>query len=277
MRYALNLPPFGEFSDVSALAALAHEAEEAGWDGFFLWDHLQAEAGVPVADPWIALSAIALQTERMRIGALVTPLPRRRPGKLARETTTLDHLSGGRLIVGVGIGGDQWFHEYSTFGESADDKIHAAQLDEGLDVLTGLWSGQPFRYEGQHYTVNDAQFLPSPLQSPRIPIWVSGIWPNKAPMRRAARWDGVCPIANGHEIQPEEVRDMLAYIQQYRSTAAPFDVVVAGHVGNLTPIQATSLLTRYAEAGVTWWQEGFLGNDTLADVRRRVRQGPPTC
>lgn len=276
MRYALNLPAFGEFADAHALAALAREAEEAGWDGFFLWDHLQAEVGVPVADPWIALSAIALQTQRIRIGPLVTPLPRRRPWKLARETATLDRLCGGRLIMGVGIGGDSWFHEYSTFDEPTDDKTHATQLDEGLDVLTGLWSGQPFHYEGQHYTVRDAHFLPSPLQSPRIPIWVSGIWPHKAPLRRAARWDGICPIVDGRTIQPEEVRDMLTYIRQHRPVDAPFDVVVAGYVGHLAPTEAENLLKRYAEAGVTWWQEGFLGNDTLADVRARIRQGPPT-
>lgn len=275
MHYALNLPPFGAFADVQALASLAREAEDAGWDGFFLWDHLQAERGMPVADPWIALTAIALKTERIRFGALVTPLPRRRPWKLAREAATLDRLSGGRLVVGVGIGGDLWFHEYSTFGESTDDRVHAAMLDEGLDVIAGLWSGQPFSYEGQHYTVRDALFLPPPLQLPRIPIWVAGIWPNKAPMRRAARWDGVCPIADERMVQPEEIRAMLAYIRQYRPADDPFDVVVGGSMGDREPAEAASLLKRYAEAGVTWWQEGFLGNDTLNDVRERIHQGPP--
>src|SRR5579863_6868421 len=207
MRYAINLPAFGAFADVRALAGLASEAEEAGWDGFFIWDHIQSEAGVPVADPWVALAAIALKTERIRIGALVTPLPRRRPWKLARETATLDRLSGGRLVVGAGIGGDQWFREFSTFGEPVEDRIHAAQLDEGFDVLAGLWSGERFSYEGQYYTARDALFLPTPVQSPRIPIWVAGIWPNKAPMRRAARWDGFFPIANEHTVQPEEVRE----------------------------------------------------------------------
>jgi alkanesulfonate monooxygenase SsuD/methylene tetrahydromethanopterin reductase-like flavin-dependent oxidoreductase (luciferase family) len=276
MRYALNLPAFGAFADARTLATLAHEAEEAGWDGFFIWDHIQSEPGMPVADPWVTLTAIAMQTKRIHIGALVTPLPRRRPWKFAREAATLDHLSQGRLIVGVGIGGDQWFHEYSTFGEPSDDKTHAAMLDEGLDVLTGLWSGKPFNYEGQHYTVHNAQFLPPPLQSPRIPIWVAGIWPNKAPMRRAARWDGVCPIVEGHTVQPEEVRAMLTYIRQHRSTNDPFDVVVCGYVGNQNPIDAATLLKSYAEAGVTWWQEGFLGNDTLDDLRKRIHQGPPS-
>ena len=193
MRFAINLPAFHELSDVRALADLAHEAEDAGWDGFFLWDHMQTRPNGPVADPWIALTAIAMKTERIRIGALVTPLPRRRPWKFARETATLDQLSGGRLIVGVGIGGDFW-GEYSSFDELPDDKTHAAMLDEALEVVIGLWSGQRFRYEGTHYTIRDVQFLPTPAQSPRIPIWVAGVLPHKAPLRRASRWDGYYPI-----------------------------------------------------------------------------------
>jgi alkanesulfonate monooxygenase SsuD/methylene tetrahydromethanopterin reductase-like flavin-dependent oxidoreductase (luciferase family) len=185
MQYALDLPPFGELADARALAALAHEAEDAGWDGFFIWDHIQTEPSMPVADPWVALSALAMTTERIRLGALVTPLPRRRPWKLARETVTLDRLSNGRLILGVGIGSDHWHHELSTFGEPVDDQTRAAMLDEGLEVLTGLWSGEPFSHQGQHYTVQSARFLPMPVQSPRIPIWVAGIWPRKAPLRRA--------------------------------------------------------------------------------------------
>jgi alkanesulfonate monooxygenase SsuD/methylene tetrahydromethanopterin reductase-like flavin-dependent oxidoreductase (luciferase family) len=276
MRYALNLPPFGEFADARALADLAREAEEAGWDGFFLWDHILAEPGTPVADPWVALTAIAMSTQRMRIGPLVTPLPRRRPWKLARETATLDRLSNGRLIMGVGIGGDQWFREYSTFGEPVDDKTRAAMLDEGLDVLTGLWSGEPFSYTGHYYTVHEARFLPIPMQAPRIPIWVSGIWPNKAPLRRAALWDGICPIVEGLSVRPNEVSELLAYVRQHRTTSAPFDVVVAGYLGDKDPAVAAARLRSYADAGVTWWQEGFLSRHTLDDVRQRIRQGPPS-
>ena len=178
--------------------------------------------------------------------------------------------------MGVGIGGDQWYHEFSTFSESADDKLHAAQLDEGLAVLDGLWSGEPFSYEGQHYHIQDALFLPPPVQSPRIPIWVAGIWPNKAPLRRAALWDGVFPIAKKGAIQPEDIRAMLNYIHQYRSIDAPFDVIVAGYTGDQDAVEATNMLKQYAEAGVTWWQEGFLGNDTLDNVRKRIQQGPPS-
>ncbi len=276
MRYALNLPPFGALADARTLADLAREAEDAGWDGFFLWDHIQTQPSMPVADPWVALTAMAMRTERIRLGALVTPLPRRRPWKLARETATLDQLSHGRLIVGVGSGSDRFFREYSTFGEPVDEKTHAAMLDEGLDVLTGLWSGEPFSHEGQHYTVHDAQFLPTPVQTPRIPIWVAGIWPHKAPLRRAARWDGVNPIVDGRFVQPDEVREILAYVRQYRTTDAPFDVAVTGYMGNKQPEEVALLLRSYAEADVTWWQEGFWWTDTPDVVRERIRQGPPS-
>jgi len=137
-------------------------------------------------------------------------------------------------------------------------------------------SGKPFSYEGQHYTIHDALFLPPPIQSPRIPLWVAGIWSNKAPMRRAAHWDGVCPIVEGHMVQPEEVGEMLTYIRQHRPAGDPFDVVVGGYVGNHDLEEAAIVLKCYAETGVTWWQEGFLGNDTLDDVRTRIHQGPPT-
>lgn len=292
MRFAINLPQFNAFADPRTLAELAHAAEDAGWDGFFLWDHMLSEPGIPILDPWVTLAAIAMRTERIRIGPLVTPLPRRRPWKVAREAATLDQLSNGRLILGVGLGWDEW-REYSAFGEPPADKTHAAMLDEGLDIVTGLWRGEPFSYSGQHYTVRDAQFLPTPAQSPHIPIWVACLWPNKAPMRRAARWDGVCPIFGepGHQPTPDKVREMLAYIQQHRradspsrseenrvadpAIDAPFDMVLAGYVGEDPAEQAAELLRGFAEAGVTWWQESFWWSDTPDFARERIRQGPP--
>lgn len=275
MRFAINLPAFNAFADARVLAELAHEAEEAGWDGFFLWDHLQTLPNGPVADPWVVLSAIAMRTERIRIGTLVTPLPRRRPWKFARETVTLDRLSNGRLIVGVGIGGD-WWNEYSAFGEPADDKTHGAMLDEALEVLVGLWSGEPFSYQGNYYTVRDVQFLPTPVQSPRIPIWVPSASQKKTPLRRAARWDGFCPIQENGTVPPEGVREMLATIEEYRASSEPLDVALPGFVGNTPAEEATELLRRYVEAGVTWWQEGFMPHDTVEAVRARIHQGPAT-
>lgn len=217
-----------------------------------------------------------MKAERIRIGALVTPLPRRRPWKFARETATLDQLTGGRLIVGVGIGGDFW-GEYSAFDEVADDKAHAAMLDEAIDVVRGLWSGKPFHYEGTHYTIHETQFLPTPAQSPRIPLWVAGVLPHKAPLRRTSRWDGVYPIhSDGRHIQPEEISEMLAYIRQHRSSEEPFDVVAAGYVGDMPTDAAEALLRSYAEVSVTWWQEGLLPGDTLDMVRAQIHRGPPS-
>jgi alkanesulfonate monooxygenase SsuD/methylene tetrahydromethanopterin reductase-like flavin-dependent oxidoreductase (luciferase family) len=228
-----------------------------------------------MADPWIALTAVALATERIRLGTLVTPLPRRRPTKLARETVTLDHVSNGRLILGVGLGGE-WFHEYSKFGEPVDDRSHAVAADESLEALTGLWSGEPFSFSGQRYTLHDVQFLPTPLQTPRIPIWVAGVWPGTSPFRRAARWDGVCPIAHDRTPMPQEIRDMLAYLRPYRASQTPFEVAVTGFTGDKSAAAAEKLLTDYADAGVTWWQEGFRWDNTLDDLRARIAKGPPS-
>jgi alkanesulfonate monooxygenase SsuD/methylene tetrahydromethanopterin reductase-like flavin-dependent oxidoreductase (luciferase family) len=275
MRYALDVPNFGDFGNPRVLADLAREAEEAGWDGFFMWDHLQTARPVPFADPWVALAAMASRTERIRLGTMVTPLPRRRPWKLARETVSVDQLSGGRLVLGVGIGINDW-REYSAFGEPTADAQHGAMLDEGLAVLTGLWSGETFSFQGQHYQVQEAQFLPTPAQQPRIPIWVAGLWPNKPPFRRAARWDGVFPIGRDGQMTPDDVRAMLAYIRQHRTSAEAFEVVQVGWAYAQGKEVGDALLADYAEAGVTWWLEGFNPQDTAADVRARIQQGPPT-
>lgn len=272
MRFAINVPNFGSFSDARAVADLAHTAEQCGWDGFFIWDHVLwlAPENQPVAEPWVMLAAIALATTRITFGPLVTPLPRRRPWQVARAAATLDRLSGGRLVLGVGIGSD-WFGEYSRFGEAADDKTHGAMLDEALDLLTGLWRGEPFSYRGAHYTVDNVQFLPRPLQQPRIPIWVAGVWPGTKPFQRAARWDGVNPIARDWNamLQPDDVRVMLAYIRQHRATNAPFEMVLGGPP--LDPAQYAA----YADAGVTWYQDGFLWEDSVEMVREHIRRGPP--
>src|SRR4051794_24242124 len=166
MKYAVNVPNYGPYGNARTLATLAREAEKAGWDGFFIWDHIAWMTDV--VDPWVALAAIALSTERLSIGALVTPIPRRRPQKLARETTSIDHLSNGRLVVGVGIGLGVW--EWDYLGEEQNLKRRGAMLDEGLEVLKGLWSGQEFNFVGEHYNIKEAVFLPRPLQQPRIPI-----------------------------------------------------------------------------------------------------------
>ncbi len=271
MRFALNLPPFGPFADVRKLVDLAVRAEEAGWDGFFLWDHMAAEPAQPIADPWVALGAIAVRTSRIRIGTMVTPLPRRRPWKLARETATLDRLSAGRLILGVGLGFVEM--EFGAFGDETDPRVRGDMLDEGLEVLTGLWSGDPFSYDGQHYQVTKATFLPAPLQQPRIPIWVAGMWPNKRPLRRAARWDGVFPIdpnPSQRRLSPDDFRDVLAYVGRHRASTAPFEVSHGAITSGNDRAADADLVKSYAHAGVTWWHEGiYPGRED------RIQLGPP--
>jgi alkanesulfonate monooxygenase SsuD/methylene tetrahydromethanopterin reductase-like flavin-dependent oxidoreductase (luciferase family) len=280
MRFAINIANFGGYGDPLLAAELAHEAEESGWDGFFIWDHLAyvtRETGewLPVADPWIELAAIALRTKHIKLGPNITPLPRRRPWKLAREAVTLDHLSGGRLILCVGIGTDR-SGEFSRFGEAADPKMLAEMLDEGLEVLVKLWSGEVFSYEGKHYNLSEVCFLPPPVQHPRIPVWIAVYWPYKRPVRRAALWDGVTPLKRGGEMTAAEYRELYTYIQQHRSRPTPFDVLAAGRTTGTDHEQDAARMAELAEAGVTWWQEYFGWQEPLHQVRQRIHQGPPT-
>src|SRR5438128_11490299 len=208
MQYGFILP----HGDIHTLAELAHEAEESGWDGVFYWDGIYIQEAGPMYDPWIVLATMALRTERVRLGLILTPPSRRRPWKLARETATLDQLSHGRLVLPVGLGAldDAGF---TRVGEVIDRKERAQMLDESLEILAGLWSGQTFSFKGEHYSVQNLTFLPPPVQSPRIPIWVVGAWPRMKSMRRVLRWDGLLPnMLNDDglpaEITPADLRDM---------------------------------------------------------------------
>jgi alkanesulfonate monooxygenase SsuD/methylene tetrahydromethanopterin reductase-like flavin-dependent oxidoreductase (luciferase family) len=263
--------PFYEIHDV---VALAREAESAGWDGLFVGD------GIWTLDPWVTLAAVATQTQRLRIGTLLTPVSRRRPWKLATETATLDRLSNGRLIMAVGLGAlDTGFKQ---FGEQTDRKTRAELLDEGLDIVTGLWKGQPFTYEGKHYRVRAFRLPhPAPVQSPRIPIWVVGAWPRKKSIQRALRWDGLLPAkaaADGNwwaPITPDDIREMKTFIQANRTQTTPFDIVIEGKtpIGELE--QGVTTVQPLAEAGATWWIESLWEAPDLDYVRTRIRQGPP--
>lgn len=283
MRFGISVPNFGDFYQPAVLAELAKRAEDSGFDGFFIWDHMLFWRNFrqPLVDPWVALSAIAVATRTIRIGPMVTPVARRRPWKLARETVSLDHLSNGRLILGVGLGAPA-DADFETFGEDGGEKVRSEKLDEGLDILTGLWSGEPFSYEGTHYRVQEDTFLPAPVQKPRIPVWVAGLWPNKPPFRRAARWDGVFPIPrdldleHGKNLSPEDVSECLDYIRQHRSSQDPFDVVLGGAAAPTESREQIEAIGRYAEAGVTWWIEGtgaYPGD--LERMRTRIAAGPP--
>lgn len=267
MRHAVYLPPIGAFGDVHALLDLAMAAEEAGWDGFFLWDHIQYERPVPLCDAWIALSAIATSTTRIRIGPLVTPLPRRRPWKVPREAVTLDHLSGGRLMLGVGLGIDYWRESSSFSGEAGDDSERARLLDDGIEIITRLWAGEPTTYEGERLSVNGAQFLPRPLQQPRIPIWSAALWPpaRPGPIRRAARCDGVMPFT-GAAMTPSQAAEARDAVAGERASDRPFDLCVWGEANRAS---------EYGAAGVTWLVESIGPEEALVDARRVIMDGPP--
>ena len=266
MRSGVFLPLFDELADAAAVARLAAEAEEAGWDGFFVWDHVRWREPVErVADPWIALTAMATATERIRLGPLVTPLARRRPVKVARETATLDQLSGGRLTLGVGLGSDRWGSEYSITGEELDDRRRAEMLDEALEILTSAWSGEPVHHRGEHYLVDGMRFLPRPVQEPGIPVWVAGYYGKRRPLRRAARYQGFFPIEIDHPDQLAEVAAELASLRP--DPADPFDLV--------TEIPPGGDPTGYAEAGATWCLTGFSWDAASVDaVRGVIRDGP---
>jgi alkanesulfonate monooxygenase SsuD/methylene tetrahydromethanopterin reductase-like flavin-dependent oxidoreductase (luciferase family) len=278
VKFGIDLPNHGEYADPALLLGLAGEAEAAGWDGFFLWDHLVVGGRTPVIDPWVVLSAIAVRTSHIRFGPMVTPLARRRMSKLARETVTLDQLSGGRLILGVGLGHfDE--EEFTAFGDAGDRKLRGQVLDESLELLDALWSGAAVDYAGAFVRAKTSSFLPLAVQQPRIPVWVAGLWPNKRPMRRAAAWDGAFPIdAAGdltRQLSPAAMADAIAYVSEHRSSDAAFEYVHAG-LGSGQVERDRDLAQAYADVGVTWWLEHvYPGRMAPAELRERIRSGPP--
>lgn len=283
MKFGVQLPNLKPFSDINTLLDLARLTERAGWDGFFLWDHV----AIPerMADSMIALTAVAAVTERIHIGPMVTAPSRRRPWKLAREATTLDHVSNGRLILGVGLGTPDY--DYVRCHENGDNRIRAERLDEALAVMDGLWRGETFSYDGQYFQVDDLAFQPRPIQQPRVPVWVAGWWPTKAPMRRAARWDGAFPLRHGSPLLPADWRDIAAFIAENRTGTGHYDMVHAGITPN-DPAAAQAVVAPYADAGVTWWLEDIsparvglkLGDDwpdpwPVDEIVERIQHGPP--
>lgn len=277
MHYGFIIPS----GDPHAVAAMAHEIEEAGWDGAFYWDGICVGSFTPY-DPWVVMTAMALRTERVRLGAIVTPPARRRPWKLARETMTLDHLSGGRLVLPVGLGAIE-DGGFGRVGEPTDRKVRAALLDESLEILTGLWSGQPFSYAGEHYQMEEMTFVPPPLQQPRIPIWVVAAWPRRKSMARALRYDGVMPnVINPDgsfgEVTPEIVAEIAAYAREHRQATSPFEIIVEGVSALGDSARAAAEVAPLAEAGATWWIESmWSAPNEPEDLRRRIRQGSPAA
>jgi len=219
------------------------------------------------SDPWVTLGAIAVATARLVIGPLVTPLPRRRPWKVAREATTLDRLSHGRAVLGVGIGTDH-YREFTAFAEPAsDDRARAEHLDEALAIVTALWSGERLTHHGARYTADDVVQAPTPVQRPRIPIWCATTGLAPAPVRRAARWDGVVPVGT---MSPDDVATLRTEIAAHRTTSDPFAIAIPSATASVPDAAA------YAAAGATWWLASVHPADALADSRALVDGGPPT-
>ena len=274
MRYGIVTANLGEYADPRVAIRLARAAEAAGWEAFFVWDHLGFVRGVPSGDPWVILSAVAASTEHLKLGLAVTALARRRPQVVANALTSLDILSDGRVVFGAGLGGVP--EEFTAFGEPGEAKKRAAMLDEGLTVLDGLFSGETVTHRGPNYAVQGVSLAPLPLQRPRIPIWIGG--EGALALRRAARWDGWLAPATSHEgtptmaKSPERIAEMVAEIRRNRTTDAPFEVAIDGYSEAGDP----ALPRAYRTAGATWWLESIHdARGPLSEMIARVKAGPP--
>lgn len=255
----LFVAPFDALADPRVIGDLAASAEAAGWDGFFVWDHLQyGDRITEIADPWTCCAAVAMRTERLLFGPMVTPLPRRRPQVLARQAASLAVLSGGRFVLGLGIG-DDWVGEFGSFGDEPDPKVRGRMLDEGLAVLTSLLTGERVDHAGEHYAARDVRFRPAAA----VPIWLAGRFGNKAPVRRAARYDGFFVIGLDGPGDLEAVQQQVGA----HDPAPGFQVVV-----DLQPDQDVA---PWLDRGASWVLTRIGPFDLdLDDVRRIVAAGP---
>ena len=275
MKSGIYLPPFDELADPRTVAALAADAEQAGWDGFFVWDHMLAEPGMAVADAWTTLAAMASATSEIRLGALVTPLARRRPWTLARQIASLDHLCGGRLVAGIGLGDDGW-REFSAFGEEKIPRRRGELLDESLDVLLALLSGNGASYRGSHLVIDSPPLLPAPVQDP-VPIWAACRWPYRKPLARAARVQGCFPIFAGTgplAFGSAEVREVRAELERLGAPRS-HDMVVCGATRKVSAERREDFAAQMLDAGVTWLLEAFGPGVRLAEVADTIQAGPP--
>jgi alkanesulfonate monooxygenase SsuD/methylene tetrahydromethanopterin reductase-like flavin-dependent oxidoreductase (luciferase family) len=269
MRYGFIIPDLQDAS-IAAIAELAHEAEQSGWDGVFFWDadwHIS---------PWVAIAAMALATRQARLGAILHPLAWRQPWLFARDSASLDQLSQGRLTISIGMGAvetQDFARGRTRFGSPVDRAVRAQLIDEGLDIVNGLWSGKPFSYHSQHYDFDAFQLQVTPVQQPRIPIWAVGMWGKPKSMARVARCDGMLvsaasPIA--------EIQAIQAFIAEQRSLSTPFELVMEADTRNDTPDVARSKANNWAEQGIAWWVESMWSPGiTIAMARERISMGPP--
>lgn len=261
MQYGFVIPT----GDPRTVADLAREAENAGWDAVFTWDGMYVDDATPVYDPWVVMAGMAMATGRIRLGTMLSPLSRRRPWKVAREAVSLDHLSNGRLILPVGLGAVETF---GKVGEETDRRIRAELLDESLAILNGLWSGEPFTFEGKHYHLGDMVFAPKPVQQPRIPIWVTGRRGSERSMRRVITCDGMIVEES---LTPAQVGDIAEVVSTRRTSEIPFDIIIQAG-----PDHATTNIQRLSDAGATWWVDSqWTEPNDPETIRKRLKQGPP--
>ena len=272
VKFGIYIANHGLTNNPQDYVKLAKIGEECGWEGFFIWDHvfLPWAPEQDVLDPWVILSAIATQTKKTTLGTTITPLARRRPMIIAREAITIDKLSNGRFILGVGLGGNE---ELKSLGEEENPKIRGEMLDESLEILKGLWSGVPFSYDGKHFKINEpVTFKPAG----NIKIWVGGNWPNKKPFRRAAKFDGIFPLKVGHDpsIYPKDYREIMNYIGKYRNSMESFDLVKS--IYTIKDKEHDAYIHEFIEMGINWLLEAFWpGRCSLKEIQERIELGPP--
>jgi alkanesulfonate monooxygenase SsuD/methylene tetrahydromethanopterin reductase-like flavin-dependent oxidoreductase (luciferase family) len=270
--YALYLPPFGPLADPTSLVELARRAEAAGWDGVFLWDHVLADGPIEVSDPWVVLGAMAAATSRIRLGTMVSPLPRRRPWVLARQAGTVSRLSGGRCVLGVGLGADE-YGDFSRFDEATDLAERAHMADDSLAIIAALWSGEPLAVDGPNYVVD----LPETFTEPhRIPIWVAGTLPVVAAAHRAVRHDGIVLLGPDRSPAVEDVERALDILGAAGlDSGRPYDIVLAGNAsGAWGGDDQMTDIGPLVEAGMTWWAESLIHFDSLELTMKVVDAGP---
>ncbi len=269
MHYGIEVVPFGPYSDPRLVVELAQAAEAAGWEAITLWDHVLFPYGT--GDPWITLAAVATATRTLKLCTDVSPLPRYSPHVLARTLIALDILSQGRVILGAGAGVD---FDFTPVDPATSPKRRAEILDESLDILAHLLAGEALTYHGQHFTFENVQLVPGPVQRPRIPVWIGG--DSKPDYRRAAKWDGwvigTIDEQQNVTLTPEQVGERVAAIRHHRTSDAPFAVAVTG----ATAPGNDALPRAYAEAGATWWFEClFASRGSHAEMLARIAAGPP--
>jgi len=276
MRFGVFLPPFAEFAQPRRVVALSRQVEDSGWDGLFLWDHMLAARGMPVADPWVIMAAVATVTRRIRLGALVTPLPRRRPWVVSRQLATLDQLADGRLVGGIGLGDDGWA-EFSSFGEAVDPVVRGQMLDEALELIQRFLGGEAVSFHGRHYVVDAPPLLPRPRQDP-LPIWVAVRWPNRKPLARIAKLDGCFPIfATSGGLPPPDPADIAALHAQLVDLGARSDIDIAVRcaLSSEDPSSVKETVAALEDSGVTWILESFPPGVAPDRVTSVVGNGPP--